>query len=479
ERDCPVVYFVFDLLYLDGVDVRRVPLAERRRLLERTLMPLPNVQLVEQFDLDGVAAYEAATSLGLEGLVAKKRTSTYVSGTRSQDWLKVKHRLTDDFVVVGYTAGLNSRSHTFGALHVATRDEAGNLVSVGRVGSGFNEATLKRLLKRLAPMAVTEPPLTLPRELRRDVTFVRPEMVVEVEYTQMTADRNLRAPVFVRVRDDKPASEVQAVPLAAPVAPPAGARGVEEAGATDLGSAASTGSIEERGRAVIEQLEALKKQGVIEVDGAQVKVSNLDKVMWPAFDGQRPLTKRDLIAYYARMAPLLIHQVRDRPLTMTRYPNGIEGAFFYQKHVEDVPDFIETIVAHTETGGGDQEFILVNNVATLVWLAQMADLAIHTTLARVSPEPDGHHLSRDFTGSRDQIEASLMNYPDFALFDLDPYIYRGDEAKGGEPEFNRAAYEATCEVARWLKELLDSTGMSSFVKTSGATGLHIYVPVLR
>lgn len=470
ERDHPVVLFVFDLLYLDGVDLRRVPLRDRRPLLERTLMPQANVQLVDQFDVDGIAAYEAVTSLGLEGLVAKRRDSTYVAGTRSQSWLKVKERHTDEFIVVGFTPGLNSRSSTFGALALATRDDQGNLVPVGHVGSGFDERLLKRLRARLDQMVVDTPPVTLPPDQRKDVTFVRPEMVVEVEYVQMTTDGNLRAPVLKRVRDDKPAAAVRSVPLVPP--PAAAGRGVPAGSPT-------TGSIEAAGQSVLEQLERLKQQGTIEVDGAQVPVTNLDKVMWPEFDGQRALTKRDLIAYYARMAPYLIHQVRDRPLTMTRYPNGIDAQFFYQKHVDDPPAFIETVDVHTESGGGDQQYLLVNNVATLVWLAQMADLALHTSLARVSPEPDGHHLSRDFTGSKAQVQDSLLNYPDFALFDLDPYIYRGDEKKGGEPELNRRAFDATCEVARWLKELLDSAGMSSFVKTSGATGLHIYVPVAR
>ncbi|MCK9487207.1 MAG: non-homologous end-joining DNA ligase [Dehalococcoidia bacterium] len=458
EKDHPVVLFVFDLLYLDGVDIRRVPLRGRRPLLERTLMPQANVQLVDQFEVDGVAAFKAAAALGLEGLVAKRRDSTYVGGTRSPSWLKVKDRRTDDFIVVGYTTGLNSRATTFGALAIATRDEQGDLVPVGRVGSGFDEGLLKRLRARLDTMVVDTPPLTLPPELRKDVTFVRPEMVVEVEYSQITADGNLRAPVLKRVRDDKAAAAVRSVPL---VTPPA------------------TVSIEDAGRDVLEQMERLKKQGTVEVEGVQVPVTNLDKVMWPPSEGQRALTKRDLIAYYARMAPYLLAQVRDRPLTMTRYPNGIEGQFFYQKHVDDPPEFIETVEVHTESGGGDQQYLLVNNVATLIWLGQMADLALHTSLARVSPEPDGHHLSRDFTGSRAQVQDSLLNYPDFALFDLDPYIYRGDEKKGGEPELNRRAFEATCEVAGWLKELLDSAGMSSFVKTSGATGLHIYVPVVR
>ena len=234
--------------------------------------------------------------------------------------------------------------------------------------------------------------------------------------------------------------------------------------------------------AVLAQLEAAKQQTTIEVGGARIAVTNLDKVMWPQHEGphegQRALTKRDLIAYYARMAPYLLPQLRDRPLTMTRYPNGIEGPFFYQKHVEALPgDFVRTVPVYTD--GGDQDYILVNNLATLVWLGQVADLALHVSLARVNPEPDGGRLSTNFGGSKAQVERSLLNYPDFVLFDLDPYIYRGDEPRGEEPELNRRAFEQTAHVARWLKELLDSAGMSSFVKTSGATGLHIFVPVLR
>ncbi len=463
EKDVPVVYFVFDLLYLDGIDLRGAPLEDRRRLLEQTLMPQGNVHLVDQMEMDGLEAYDAVVGLGLEGLVAKKRGSTYTSGARSQAWIKVKEHRTDEFIVFGFSDGQNARANTFGALAIATRDDQGNLVSVGRVGSGFDDATLKALRKRLDAMVVDEPVVALAPEWRKDLTPVRPELVVEVEYVQRTSDGNLRAPVYLRLRDDKPAGAVRSVPLVAP--PPA-----------SLGGAMS---IEAEGASVLEQLDGLKKQGTIALGGHEVSVSNLDKVMWPEHDTQRALTKRDLIGYYARMAPYIINQVRDRPLTMTRFPNGVDGKFFYQKHVDDPPPFIETVEVHTESGGGDQQYLLVNNVPTLVWLAQMADLAIHTSLARVDPEPDGFAHSRKFSGSREQVENSLLNYPDFVLFDLDPYIYRGDEKKGEEPELNRKAFEATCEVAAWLKELLDTASLSSFVKTSGATGLHIYVPVLR
>ena len=474
DRDIPVVYYVFDILYVDGVDVRRVPLEARQALLRRSVMPTPSLRLVEAFDADGLTAYEAATSLGLEGLMAKRRDSAYDSGNRSQAWLKVKSRLTDEFVVVGYTSGLNSRASTFGALAIATRDAsprgAGRLVPVGRVGSGFDERTLRSLLARLQTMAVPSPPLEVTREQAADVTWVRPELVVEVEYAQMTSDGNLRAPVFMRLRDDKPASTVRHVEtVATPAAP------VTTAGASTLDAQIAS---------VLEQLETPKKQTTLEVGAARIALTNLDKVMWPATvtpSGEvRALTKRDLIAYYARMAPYLLPHLRDRPLTMTRYPNGIDGSMFYQKHVEALPGtFMQTFQVFADNE--DQEFIVVNNLPTLLWLGQVADLALHVSLARIAPGPgdDGAGISTEFAGSKANVERSLLNYPDFVLFDLDPYIYRGDEGKGAEPELNKHAFDTTTDVARWLKELLDSAGMSSFVKTSGATGLHIFVPVTR
>jgi bifunctional non-homologous end joining protein LigD len=503
DRDLPVTYYVFDLLYLDGVDVRRAPLEARRALLRRTIMPTPHLRLVEPFEVDGLTAYEAATTLGIEGLLAKRRDSAYESGKRSPSWLKVKHRTSDDFVVVGYSDGLNSRSSTFGALVIATRDEAGTLRAVGRVGSGFDERTLRAFLDRLAPLRVPEPPLEVTRDQAAGVTWVRPEIVVEVEYAQVTADGSLRASVFLRLRDDKTPDDVM---RAATVAPPKASSGAtkrytairtsrleaaraarppEPAPSTPAGDLPHDlpHDLDAQIASVIAQVEAAKKQATIEVAGAQIAVTNLDKVMWPAHHDShgetRALTKRDLIAYYARMAPYLLPQLRDRPLTMTRYPNGIDAPFFYQKHVEALPagGFVQTLKVFMDSR--DQEAILVNNLPTLVWLAQVADLALHTSLARANPAPDAAGVPQTFAGSKEAIEASLLNRPDFVLFDLDPYIYRGDEAKGGEPELNRRAFEQTAQVARWLKELLDSARMSSFIKTSGATGLHIFVPVVR
>ena len=216
------------------------------------------------------------------------------------------------------------------------------------------------------------------------------------------------------------------------------------------------------------------------MDGHRVAVTNLDKVLWPASGGGRAVTKRDMIRYYARMGAVLVPHLRDRPLTMTRYPDGVDAESFYQKHwPHGLPDFVETVRLFSSHNEGDQSYVTVNNLATLVWLAQLADIEMHPWLSRTAPDVDGAHLTTDFGGSRERIESSALNHPDFIVFDLDPYIYSGRERKGDEPELNRDAFLKTVEVALALKDILDDLSLSSFLKTSGKTGLHIYLPVLR
>ncbi|MGE0228172.1 MAG: non-homologous end-joining DNA ligase [Dehalococcoidia bacterium] len=471
EARIPVIYYVFDLLYLDGVDLRDVPLEDRRETLARVLLPAPSIRLVEPFEVDGITAFEIARTHDLEGLVAKKRDSVYESGRRSRNWLKVKTRNTDEFVVGGFSAGQGGRSSTFGSLLVGQYADGDSLRYVTHVGSGFDDRTLAALNTRLRGLATPDSPFAElpPRDGHPPATWVRPEVVVEVEFSHWTRDARLRAPVFLRIRDDKDPADVRFRPVEAPAVAPA----TDAAGYTDVSD------LEAETARVLAQLEGARKQLTLRVEGHELRVANLDKVLWPATGDQRALTKLDLLVYFATAAPWLLPQLRDRPLTLTRYPNGIEGQHFYQKHYEEAPEYVERIRAYSGTNVRDQTYLLCNNLATLLWLGQVADLALHTSLARVNPDPDARGLSRDFTGSVEQIEGSLLNHPDFVLFDLDPYIYRGDEAAGEEPELNRAAWQQVCEVARWLKELLDSASLSSFVKTSGATGLHVYVPVVR
>ena len=191
------------------------------------------------------------------------------------------------------------------------------------------------------------------------------------------------------------------------------------------------------------------------------------------------VTKGDMVRYYAAIAPLLLPHLADRPMTLTRYPNGIDGGSFYQKHVEDPPPFVNTVEIYSSHNEGDSSYITVDNLATLVWLAQLADIELHPWSSRIVGEPDAAHLPGTFHGSREVLENSALNYPDFIVFDLDPYIYSGREKTGDEPELNRAAFASTRTVALALRQILDQLSLSSFVKTSGKTGLHIYVPIVR
>ena len=219
---------------------------------------------------------------------------------------------------------------------------------------------------------------------------------------------------------------------------------------------------------------------MLSVEDQRIHLTNLNKALWPATDAHAAVTKRDLVAYFARVAPYVLPHLKDRPLTLTRYPNGIRGGHFYQKHWQSPPpSFVEKVRLYSSHTEGDQEYMVVNNLPTLLWLAQLADIELHPWLSRTNPWPDGNHLSIEFAGSKENIERSLPNYPDFMVFDLDPYIYSGKEQPGDEPELNRKAWAKVREVALHLKEILDQLSLSSFLKTSGRTGLHIYVPVLR
>jgi len=476
----PLYYYVFDVLHLDGVDVRGVPLEQRRALLRQIAVPGERLRVVDAVDGDGAALYEAALRHGMEGVVAKRRDSRYESGRRSTAWLKVKATHTEEFVVGGYTRGEGARSDTFGSLLLGCFQPGANtLTFVGHVGTGFDARGLRDVLRRLDALRAERSPFDGPipttgrwgsRRADGAVTWLRPELLAEVKFAERTDDGILRTPVFLRLRDDKAPSDARPVVAVAPPAtrprtPPLPPGVVE---------------VDEGSQYVLAQLEQTGARLHLEVDGSVIPVTNLDKDLWPAHDGQRPLTKRDLLRYLVAVAPALLRHLRDRPLTLVRYPNGIDGVHFYQKHYDQSrPAFVETVRLYSDHNAGDGDYILGNSLATLVWLGQLADLEFHTWYSRVTPEPDAGGLSTRFDGSLDAMLASTLNYPDFLVFDLDPYLYSGSEPRGAEPELHRDGFAATCQAALWLKEILDALSLASFVKTTGRTGLHVYVPIVR
>ena len=475
EKQVPVLYYIFDLLYAGGYNLRGARLEARKALLKQLVMPTDRIRLVDHFDQEGEVAYKAAVQHGLEGLIAKRRDSVYESGRRSRHWLKIKGTKEADFVIGGYTEGGGWRASSFGALLLGYYDDEGQLVYAGHVGTGFNDRTLKELKAKLEALPADECPfaatpsrgsLVFGRPKNAPTTWVKPELVASVKFAQWTDDGVLRAPSFLALRPDKAPAEVRREEAVPPPDDGPGAR-KKSIAESDVGDA-------------LEQLGRPEEKFILKVEGHKLPVSNLDKELWPALEDRRALTKRDLLVYLAKISPYLLPHMRDRPLTLTRYPNGIYGGHFYQKRFESkTPDFVRTVRLYSRDNAGDVEYLVCNNLATLLWLGQLADIELHTWYSRISPEPDGHHLPATFAGSGKKIDASLLNYPDFIVFDLDPYIYSGKEKKGAEPELNRKAFLKTCDVALWLKDVLDSLSLSSFVKTTGRTGLHIYVPVLR
>jgi len=463
DATVPVVFFAFDLLYFAGIDLRARAYDERRRFLAQCLLPSPLVQRVH-VESDGVALHRAAIAAGFEGVVGKRLDSRYESGRRAATWLKVKPGHTAEFVIGGYTQGKGSRA-SLGAVLVGYWDDTG-LRYASHVGSGFDDRSLAAVKAALVPLKRRTRPFVDEPERNAPTTWVEPQVVAEVTFQAWTDDDHLRAPVFLRLRDDLDAQAVRRPRGAAP--PP-------DAGE---GQAASPDVIGE----VVAQLTRARNNATIEVASHGLKLTNLDRVYWPADDarGVPTLTKRDLLVYLARVSPYMLPHLADRPLTMIRMPEGIGGQRFFQKHWEQArPAFVDEITVFSDHKDESHQYLLCQNLPTLLWLAQSGTLEYHVWHSRARPGPDASTDSTDYATSVASLEGSILNYPDYVLFDLDPYIYSGKEAKGAEPELNTIAFEKGKEVAFWLRELLSGMGLEPIVKTSGKTGLHVFVPIRR
>ena len=232
-------------------------------------------------------------------------------------------------------------------------------------------------------------------------------------------------------------------------------------------------------RAVLAQLESLDDSGELAVAGHRVRVTSLGRELWPQARGRKAVTKRDLLGYYAQVSPWLLPHVLDRPMTVSRFPEGITGETFYQRHADKAPEYVERVAIYTEQSRKSNSFLLCQNLATLLYLGQMAVLELHVWMSRITRRPDAQRLGATFTGSLDRLKASVLNYPDFIAFDLDPYLYAGTERQGAEPALNRKAFRRTCELARQLHEEFDRLKLPNFIKTTGRTGLHLFLPIER
>jgi len=304
--------------------------------------------------------------------------------------------------------------------------------------------------------------------------------VAEVTFSEWTPGGALRAPVFVRLREDiapgsvaKPAGDAAA--RAAPLA--ATARG---AGAAAPAPVTNTAASE--AAAVLQQLDNPANRMDLAVGGARIKLTNLDRVYWPAEPRTRlrATTKRDLIRYLAGVARFMLPHLADRPLTMIRMPEGINGERFFQKHwAQALPEFVESVTVFSEHKDGKHRYLLANNLPTLLWLGQVGTLEFHVWHSRAQLEPEAAGAKTDYASSLAALESSILNYPDYLVFDIDPYIYSGKEATGAEPELNKRGFAVGKRVAFWLRALLKQMSLEAIVKTSGKTGLHVFVPIER
>jgi len=436
-------YYAFDLLHLDGYDLTHVPLEERKAMLRAIIRPSlgGHLRYTDHVEHAGVDFFAETKRQGLEGMVAKERTSTYEQGRRTKTWLKVKHGMQQEFVVGGWAEGSGARSGTIGALllGVFAPGSGGKLRYAGRVGSGFDDeslrgtlAKLKRIERRASPYVAGT---TVPRAT--GVHFVQPKLVAEVKFEEWTGEGQLRQPVFLGLRADKPARDVV---REHPIRVSKNLRT-----AADDRSAATTKSLDIPKGKRVELDEALPFVGTadqaLKIDGQTVKFTNLKKPFWRS----PKISKQDVIDYYAQVAPVLLPHLEDRPLSMKRYPNGATGGFFYQKNVANPkPRFVETVTVKHSTG--PTRYALVNNRATLLWAANLADLEIHPWYSRVGTQ----------NGRR------LLDHPDYVVFDLDPTEERD--------------LDGVRAVALVLKEILDELGLVGFPKSSGSRGIHVYVP---
>ena len=464
DQAAPVAFYCFDLLYFAGVDLRGASYRDRRRYLAQCLMPSPLVRLVHA-EADGVALQEAALASGFEGVIGKREDSKYEAGKRSSSWLKVKPVQTAEFVVGGYTTGKGSRA-ALGSLLLGYW-RGGKLRFASHVGSGFDDRSLKSVLAQLKKLEISKNPFVEKPELNGPVTWLEPKLVAEVSFQSWTEDGSLRAPIFLRLRDDIDAKTVHRI----------------ESGAAQARVERPTHTrADDPIASVLAQLEQSKNNFTLAVGSHAIKLTHLDRVYWPADPAlQQPaLTKRDLLRYIAQVSPYMLPHLAARPLTMFRMPDGIDGQRFFQKHWEQTrPDFVETITVFSGSKDESHDYLLCNNLPTLLWLAQSGTLEFHVWHSRAQLGADTANDSIDYASSLESLEASVLNYPDYVVFDIDPYIYSGKEAKGAEPELNTIAFEKGKEVAFWLRDVLKEMSLEAVVKTSGKTGLHVFVPIRR
>ena len=436
EADGALIYYVFDILWYDGKDTTELPLTERKELLKNILPESSNIKLSESFETSGLEFFKLAKDMSLEGIMAKKSNSLYTPGIRSKEWLKIKTEQRQEVVIGGFTKN-EGTPKKFSSLLVGVFKN-NKLVFTGKIGTGFTVKLQKEMMEKFEPLIIpdspfaNEPDVNQPSRFRPNppkaiAVWLKPELICEVSYREMTNDGVMRHPSFRGLREDKKATEVV----------------LEKETPTE-------NVVQEKGNGIKEAfipaapkasrktlLNTKEETQVKKVNGEDLKFTNLSKIYWP----KEKITKRDLINYYYQAAPFILPYLKNRPQSLNRFPNGINGESFYQKNVTGkVPGWIETFPYHSSVDG-DKNFLVVSNEASLLYVVSLGCIEVNPWSSTVE-KPDN---------------------PDWCIIDLDPD--------------KKNTFDEVIVTAQVTKTILEAAGINSYCKTSGSTGIHIYFPL--
>lgn len=405
RNDIPLLYYVFDILSLNGRSLEDRPLIERKQILEDLLPKSDVIRYCDHIEGEGKQFFELMQKKGLEGMIAKRADSTYSEGSRSGDWLKVKHMLTDEAVIAGYTAPRGSRKY-FGALILGDY-ENGELKYIGHTGTGFTEKILKEVYQKMQPLVTDKNPFAGKVRVNGKVTWVKPKLVCNLKYTEITDEGARRHPVFTGLRVDLEPQQIK-----------------------------SEGRIAKEKNEPVKE-ETMSNEKEMKAGNGKLKLTNLDKIFWP----EEGYTKGDVIDYYNAVYKYIIKHIKDRPQSLRRHPNGIKGEDFFQKDAGgQAPEWMSKWENWSEGVGKNINWLLCNDKPSLLYLANLGCIEINPWNSRIQ-SPDK---------------------PDYIIMDLDPS--------------DKNTYDEVIECAHVIKDILDSVNCPSYCKTSGATGLHIYIP---
>lgn len=444
EADGQLVLYVFDILWYNGKNLMNLPLSSRLDILN-DIFPKNNdmIRISEAFPEHGKQFFEAAGKLGLEGMIAKKKDSLYIPDIRSKYWLKIKVHKRQEVVIGGYTVN-EGTGKLFSSLLLGVY-EKGIFQFVGKVGTGFTDKLQREMMKQFKPLVVEESPFQTVPDVNQPSRFrpnpphasaiwLKPQLICEITFTEMTNDGVFRHPSFKGLRTDKKASEVVREKEAdtAEIVEQEKSEVKPEKKTKSKKTLVNAPAKSER-RSLLNPNEETQ---VKTINGHELKFTNLSKVYWPE-DG---ITKRDMFNYYYQVAEYILPYLKDRPQSLNRFPNGIHGQHFYQKNVKGKsPEWVRTF-PYVTSDGEHKEFLVGSDEATLLWMASLGCIEMNPWFSRIQSE----------------------DYPDYCIIDLDP---------------DKNTFDQVIEAANLVKKVLDLAGVPSFPKTSGSTGIHIYIPL--